>query len=130
MSSPGESCRQEHSEALQDCQQAESKMDVEPFYVNTGLNTFHYTKALIDSGCFCFASISQYLCNKLRLPPISIAPRQLEGFTSATVGQITEVTYADIDIDGYKRRKVFFYVIPHQTDDIILGKPLVESDLV
>ena len=37
-------------------------------------------------------------------------------------GAIREVAYADTNIDGHKLNYVFFYVIPNQEDDVILGR--------
>jgi hypothetical protein len=40
------------------------------------------------------------------------------------------VTYADTDIDGHKLNRVFFYVIPGQEDDVILGLPWMQAEEV
>ena len=87
-------------------------MDGPPFYVNLGINDTHYTKAFIDSGCLCFASMSASFSKRLRLPRISITPRDLEQVANTILNGISEVTYTDIDIDGFRRKRVFFYIIP------------------
>ena len=105
-------------------------MDGDPFYVNFGINGIHYTKALVDSGCLCFATISLSLARRLRLPRISITPRDLEQVNVTVKGAIREVAYADTDIDGHKLNRVFFYVIPDQEDDVILGRPWMNAEKV
>ncbi len=98
-------------------------MDGNPFYINLGINGIHYTKALVDSGCLYFATISLSLASRLRLPCILITPRDLAQVNVIVKGAIREVAYADTDIDGHKLNRVFFYVIPDQEDNIILGRP-------
>ncbi|KAK2005267.1 hypothetical protein LZ32DRAFT_664490 [Colletotrichum eremochloae] len=77
-------------------------MDSDPFFVNIGINKLTYTYALIDSGCLTTTTISKDYTKKLHA--------------------ITAVTYAEIDLNGYKRNRLFFYIIPDQTDNVILGK--------
>lgn len=98
-------------------------MDGAPFLVNFGINGIHYTKALVDSGCLCFATISLALARRIRLPLIPITPRDLAQVNVTADKAIKFVTYADTDIDGHKLNRVFFYVIPGQEDDVILGLP-------
>jgi len=105
-------------------------MDGNPFYVNFGINGIHYTKALVDSGCLCFATISLSLARRLRLPRIAITPRDLAQVNVTVKGAIREVAYADTDIDGHKSNRVFFYVIPDQEDDVILGRPWMDAEEV
>ena len=88
-------------------------MDGKPFYINFGINGIYYTRALVDTGCLCYATISQALARRLRLLRIPITPRDLEQVNTTTKGAITHVVYADIDIDGHKQKRVFFYVIPN-----------------
>jgi predicted aspartyl protease len=105
-------------------------MDGTPFYVNFGINGIHYTKALVDCGCICFATINERFANRLRLPRIPITPRDLKQVNVVIRKAISAVTYADVDIDGYKLKRVFFYVIPRQEDDVILGLPWMEAERV
>ena len=103
-------------------------MDGNPFYVNFGINGIHFTKALVDSGCLCFATISLSLAKRLRLPRIPITPRDLAQVNVTVKGAIREVAYADTDIDGHKLNRVFFYVIPDQEDDVILGRLWMDAE--
>ena len=87
-------------------------MNGNPFYVNFGINGIHYTKAFVDSGCLCFATVSLSFARRLRLPRIPITLRDLEQVNVTVKDAIREVTYIDTDIDGHKRNRVFFYIIP------------------
>lgn len=105
-------------------------MDGEPFHVNFGINGIYYTKALVDSGCLCFATISSALTRRLRLPRISITPRDLDQVNVIVRNTIKHVAYVDTDIDGHKLSRVFFYVIPNQEDDVILGRLWMDAEKV
>ncbi|KAL2126283.1 hypothetical protein VTI74DRAFT_1265 [Chaetomium olivicolor] len=65
---------------------------------------------------------------RLRLPRIPITPRDLEQVNVIVKGLIRYVAYADTDIDGHKNNRVFFYVIPDQKDDVILGRPWMDAE--
>lgn len=103
-------------------------MDGKGIYVNIGINRICFTKAFVDSGCLSFATISQAFSRRLRLPRIPIRPRDLEQVNVTSERAITHVVYADTDIDGHQRDRVFFYVIPGQKDDIILGRPWMDFE--
>lgn len=105
-------------------------MDGEAFYINFGINGAYYTKALADSGCHCYASISQSLADRLSLPRIPIPPRDLEQVNVITKKSIKYVTYASTDIDGHKRNRTFFYIIPGQQDDVLLGRPWMNHEQI
>ena len=76
------------------------------------VNGIYYTKAFVDSGCLCFAIVSLSFARRLRLPRIPITLRDLEQVNVTVKDAVREVTYIDTDIDGYKRNRVFFYIIP------------------
>ncbi|KAK2050976.1 hypothetical protein LY76DRAFT_529431, partial [Colletotrichum caudatum] len=80
------------------------------------------TYALVDSRCLTYTTISQAYARKLRLPRIQIKPRALETVNGVIPDAITAVAYAGIDINGYKRDRLFFYIVPNQTKDVILSK--------
>jgi predicted aspartyl protease len=97
-------------------------MDSQAFYINIGINQGYYSTALVDSGCLCYGTISETLAHRLRLPRISITPRTLIQVNTSSPGAIRSVVYADIDIDGYRKKRAFFYVVPNQEDEVILGR--------
>lgn len=105
-------------------------MDGNPFHVNYGVNGIHYTRALVDSGCLCFATISRSFARWLRLTRIPLTPRDLVQVNATARNVIREVAYADIDTDGHKLNRVFFYDIPDQEDDVMLGRPWMDAEKV
>ena len=97
-------------------------MDSQPFYVNIGVNREYYSIAHVDSGCLCYGTVNEALVRKARLPRIPITPRTLDEVSTSLPGAIRGVTYADIDIDGYRKKRFFFYIIPEQKDEVLLGR--------
>ncbi|PWI63899.1 hypothetical protein PCL_04752, partial [Purpureocillium lilacinum] len=83
-------------------------MDSQPFYVNIGVNREYYSIAHVDSGCLCYGTVNEALVRKARLPRIPITPRTLDEVSTSLPGAIRGVTYADIDIDGYRKKRFFF----------------------
>jgi hypothetical protein len=64
----------------------------------------------------------------MKLPRFEIHPRKMEGFGGKKMCiTIDSVAYADLDIDGFER-KVFFYIVPRQKYDIILGRPWMQDN--
>ena len=105
-------------------------MDGDPFIVDVRLNGTDFVTGLVDSGCLCYSAISEKLFGSLRLPSLSISPRRLEkaaGKNAEPATILDTVTYASIDIDGHQQTRVFFYVVPGLTYDVILGKPWLED---
>ncbi|KAI1516688.1 Dimer-Tnp-hAT multi-domain protein [Pyrenophora tritici-repentis] len=105
-------------------------MDSDPFVLDVRLNGTDFVTGLVDSGCLCYSAINEQLFRSLRLPSIKIAPRQLEeaaGKNAEPSTVLDTVTYASIDIDGHQQKRVFFYVVPGLTYDVILGKPWLED---
>jgi predicted aspartyl protease len=102
-------------------------MDKPGFYVNIGFNGTHYTKAFVDNGCLCYMAVSEQFANRLHLPRIKIFPRSLQQFATLEKDAIREVGYTAMDIDGHKEDRVFFYIIPGQHDDVVLGLPWMEK---
>jgi predicted aspartyl protease len=98
--------------------------------VDVRLNSTDFATRLVNSGCLCYSAINEQLFRSLRLPSIKIAPRQLEeaaGKNAELSTVLDTVTYASIDIDGHQQTRVFFYVVPGLTYDVILGKPWLED---
>jgi len=102
-------------------------MNSEPFKVDIFFkDSSVFKSALIDNGCLCYATINERTANTLRLPRISISSRALSQVTeSPDQTNVTSVTYTDIDIDGHKQH-AYFYVIPGQKEDVILGQAWIK----
>ena len=102
-------------------------MDGDGFYINFRFNRTHYTQALVNYRCLLYMTISKRLADRLQLPRIKITPRNLQQVNYTAKGVITQVGYANIDIDGHKQKTVYFYIIPGQSDDVILGLPWMDE---
>lgn len=101
------------------------KMDGDPFLVDVLVNGT-FLSGLVDNGCLCYSSISERVFQSLKLPRISIPARYLQSAAGQPQIFITSITWADIDIDGHKQR-CYFYVVPGQHYDIIMGQPWMED---
>jgi len=65
----------------------------------------------VDSGCLSYGMIDSHFATKHRLERISINPRSLIGFESASDSYVSEVAVMSIDIDGHCEDKAYFYVV-------------------
>ena len=116
---------------MKDWQEKKGTMDQPSFYVNILINSLNSSYALIDTACGCYGSFSLRFANKARLLRIRLnEPRSLDGVVGETDSKIEEVAYVDIDVDGHKQQRCFFYIIPNQTDDVILGLPWLTQEKV
>ena len=95
-------------------------------YIDILINSITSTRALCDSGCQCFATVSEQFVKKKGLDVSSIQPRPLEQVTTTkNQPMIRQITVFIADIDGMEE-KIVAYVIPGQIDNIILGKGWME----
>ena len=91
-------------------------------YINVRLDGYHHTRALADSGCHCFSSISERFVRRKGISTVDIVPRELEQVTEqkGSSVQITQIARFLLDIDGFET-PIVGYVVPGQRDDLILG---------
>lgn len=86
-------------------------------------------QALVDNGCLCSGIIDDELTSQLQLPRIPISPRPLE--TAENSGNekptVEFITYVCLDLDGFVTPKMWLYVVPHSTHQLILGKKWLED---
>ena len=95
-------------------------------YINILINSITSTRALCDSGCQCFATVSEQVVKERGLDALSIQPRPLEQVTTTkNRPMIRQIAVFIADIDGMEE-KIVAYVIPGQIDNIILGKGWME----
>ena len=104
------------------------KMEGFLFYAETLVNDVHLVQALIDSGSGSYALMSEEYARKIKLDTIPIHPRPVEGVVAGMNGEIRKVARLDIDMGGYRMRRVFAYILPEQTDDLILGRPWMKHE--
>ena len=104
----------------------EGSLDTDDIYIDILINSIASTRALCDSGCQCFAIVSEQFVKERGLDASSIQPRLLEQVTTTkNRPMIQQITVFIADIDGMEEKTVA-YVIPGQIDNIILGKGWME----
>ena len=95
-------------------------------YIDILINSITSTRALCDSGCQCFTTVSEQFMKERGLDASSIQPRPLEQVsTTKNRPMIRQIAVFIADIDGMEK-KIIAYVIPGQIDNIILGKGWME----
>lgn len=104
-------------------------MNTDPFIVNALVNDTTMVPALIDNGCLCSGIIDDALTSKLKLPRIAITPRLLKTAEEKTIDKptIRFITYLSLDLDGFMTPKLWLYVVPSSTHQLILGKKWLED---
>ena len=95
-------------------------------YIDILINSITSTRALCDSGCQCFATVSEQFVKERGLDMLSIQPRSLEQVTTTKNRlMIRQIAVFITDIDEMEE-KIVAYVIPRHIDNIILGKGWME----
>ena len=90
-------------------------------YIDILINSILSTRAFCDSGCQCFATVSEQFVKKNRLDYLPIKPRPLKQVTIIKEqSMIQRIATFKVDINGIKE-KIVAYVIPGQIDDVIFG---------
>jgi hypothetical protein len=93
------------------------------FYINTLINSAKFIKAFINNGYLCYAVFNEFMVRALKLSRIFIPYRFLKlAEEDIKERKISFITYADVDIDRYKKR-IFGYVIKKLAFFLILGDP-------
>ncbi|KAI0996128.1 hypothetical protein K3495_g12053 [Podosphaera aphanis] len=107
----------------------EAKMNTDPFLVNALINDVTMIQALVDNGCLCSGIIDDTLAAELRLPRISISPRSIETAENSTIDKpiVKHITFVCLDLDGIVTPKLWLYVVPNSTHQMILGKRWLED---
>jgi hypothetical protein len=105
-------------------------MDSFSFYINTLINLAKFIKVFIDNGCLCYAAFNEFMVRALKLSRIFIFHRFLKlAEENMEEKKISFITYANVDIDGYKKR-IFGYVIKKLAFSLILGDPWLKHNNV
>jgi hypothetical protein len=100
------------------------------FYINTLINSAKFIKVFIDNGFLCYAAFNEFMVRALKLPRIPISHKFLKlAEKNMKERKISFITYANFDIDGYKKR-IFGYVIKKLVFPFILGKPWLKYNNV
>ncbi|RCI10688.1 hypothetical protein L249_5387 [Ophiocordyceps polyrhachis-furcata BCC 54312] len=131
---PGADCRVvefEDSLATQ-FEEIERRMDAAPLLFPVLVNSTSFVNAQADSGCDCYAAVSESLAQRCQLERVRL-PRPREVRTAVTTSHyrrrrfektslIREIVRFIADIDGWLT-PVVAYLIPGLTQDLILGTP-------
>ena len=113
--------------AMQEWKQiAQKKMDGPLFHTDVRFGS-QFTRSLFDNGCSCYATVSPAIVRRHKLPTITISPRPVSGLFQNKQQMITEVAYGPIDVGGHQQRCIFAYVIPGQSENLILGQKWMED---
>jgi hypothetical protein len=105
-------------------------MDSFPFYINILINSAKFIKVFINNDYLCYAAFNEFIIRALKLPRISISHRFLKlAEEDMKERKISFITYADVNIDGYKKR-IFGYVIKKLAFPLILGDPWLKYNNV
>jgi hypothetical protein len=74
-----------------------------PFYINILINLAKFIKAFINNGCLCYAAFNESIIRALKLSRIFISYKFLKlAEEDMEERKISFITYANVDIDGYK----------------------------
>jgi hypothetical protein len=105
-------------------------MDSSPFYINILINLAKFIKAFIDNNCLCYAAFNEFMVRALKLSRIFIFHKSLKlAEENMEKRKISFITYANVDIDGYKKR-IFGYIIKKLAFFFILEDPWLKHNNV
>jgi hypothetical protein len=105
-------------------------MDSSFFYINILINSAKFIKVFINNDCLCYAAFNEFIIRALKLSRIFISYRFLKlAEEDIKERKISFITYANVDIDGYKER-IFGYVIKKLAFPLILGDPWLKHNNV
>jgi hypothetical protein len=104
-------------------------MDSSLFYINILINLAKFTKAFINNDCLCYAVFNEFMVRALKLSRIFILYKFLKLAKEDIKKKISFITYANVDIDEYKKR-IFRYVIKKLAFFFILGNPWLKYNNV
>src|SRR6266480_2122984 len=105
---------------------AQTKMDGPLFHTDVRFGS-QFTRSLADTGCSCYATVSPATVRHHKLPTFMISPRRVSGLFQNKQQMITQVAYGPIDIGGHQQRCIFAYVVPNQSENLILGQKWMED---
>ncbi|KAI0994459.1 hypothetical protein K3495_g13722 [Podosphaera aphanis] len=102
----------------------ENYMNTTPFLVNALLNNMNMPISYDNNDCLCSGIIDEGLTTILNLPRTSIPPRVLETAEDSSINKpiVNSITYLSLDLDGYVTPKLWLYVVPNSSHNLILGK--------
>ncbi|KAI6622526.1 hypothetical protein MCOR07_011848 [Pyricularia oryzae] len=98
-------------------------MDGAPFLIPALLDNSQFVNAQMDSGCECYAAMSDKCATRLRIERIPLPQaRQLGTAVGRAQPMIRELAKCEMDVDGWVT-PMLFYIVPGLARDVILGLP-------
>ena len=85
-----------------------------------------FVTSLVDNGCSSYATVNPTTVRRHKLQTLPISPRSVTGFLEEKQ-TITQVAYGPMDIGGHQQDCVFAYIVPGQSEGLILGKKWMED---
>ncbi|OWT42540.1 aspartyl protease domain-containing protein [Pochonia chlamydosporia 170] len=105
-------------------------MNSDPVLIEARVNRGIQVRALVDTGCDCYAIIDEAAVKRLRIPFIDRNPRRLGGFSEATKDVMSPgIVVFMMETGGYDER-IFAYVVPRLGQDVFLGRPWMKKNKV
>ncbi len=106
-------------------------MDSAPFTMSVLINKETYAHTLFDTGCLSYGMITSRFARKHNLQHMKINPHTVTGFDGPSDSSVDEVAIVQIDIDGHKESRAFFYIVPKIASyDLIVGLPWMKQNKV
>jgi hypothetical protein len=100
------------------------------FYINILINSAKFIKAFINNGYLCYIAFNEFMVRALKLSRIFIFYKFLKlAEEDMEERKISFITYANVDINGYKKR-IFGYIIKKLAFPLILRDPWLKYNNV
>jgi hypothetical protein len=76
-----------------------------PFYINILINSAKFIKTFINNGYLYYTAFNEFIVRALKLSRIPISYKFLKlAEEDMEKRKISFITYANVDIDGYKKK--------------------------
>lgn len=102
-------------------------MDCDLFHTTAFINEIHQLCAFVDPGLSAFATINQKYVAKFKLGIQLVGPRIITGVLSNISNVTNQFASMKLDIGGLLVKRVWAYVVPNQSEDLIPGLPWLRN---
>ena len=98
-------------------------MDGEPFIISVLINNYSFAETLIDINCLFHRLYDPRFIRKNKLTRLKIILRQVTGINKKLTAITDEVIAVNLDLNSYRKEKVFLYMSLIGHYDMILSMP-------
>ena len=98
-----------------------SSINGEPFIISVLIDSYSFTEILIDTDCLSYRLYNPRFIRKNKLTRLKIILRQVTDINKKLTAIINEVIAVNLDLNSYKKEKVFLYISLIGHYDIILS---------